>query len=527
MSTKHKISAWIGCLAVLLSFLVAGMMNPVNAFAADIADGDVNVTISDDSQVNVDFKAYRIMKSTYHYNIDKLSDSDVAYVSADAQKAFNDALSDYTGNGYSENAYAALQYVYSDHSNSMISSVARYVQNELSPDYTVSTKSTVTVPSGLYVFLPANAVKNGSDNTQSVMPIIALLDGNTDTMSLSVKNTAPSVDKTVNNVKTNVAGVFDTLQYDILVELPENYDAFDEYPLSVQDTLSNGLTLDENSIYVTDSEGRNIDASQYTLSVSQNGSDKSIVVDFSNLKNSITSSQIASGLHLKYSASVNADALIGNEMPNENTVKIEYQHSPYDKAHVMSIPSLTKTYAMSLNIQKIDNDSKDILNGARVSLHNIAHNMYWTGSEWSSQYCDFELNDTVSISAISAGDYELKETQAPEGYALMKGTAILTVSLGADASGNLIYNVQASSASGAVSVEQTDAGQGYALVSIADEPASTQTIPEQIQDNIQQASNRMNKMFQTGDAISDIAIITACVALCLVALTQYRKHKNQ
>lgn len=517
---EHKSSRWlsIGTLAAMAACLLAVML-PARALAANgvVHTGSVVVSISADSQSKASLDAYRIVDTTYGTKDGDLTDSDVAYTSDDTRVAMNAAIGKLTGEPWDGTALESLQKLESiagDDATLAASVLSRCVIDAgVKPSATVpSDGSRVRMPNGLYVLVPKDDGTSGTaDASASVTPIMHLFDGNEGSVSIAEKSSAPSIDKSVNGTKVTASGIGDGLVYDVTITLPTNYDAFAEYPIEVTDVLDKGLTLDESSIKISDANGAEIPTNGYSIAATKGDDGKTTLkVRTDDLKGSIPTLAASRSLHVSYTASVNADATLGTDGPNENIVTLGYQRSPYDKAMVTSIPAITKTFAVAVGITKVDAETKSAIDGARLSLRRVSDGKWWNGSEWVDEQSDFQADGETTIPALGSGSYEISETHAPDGYETIDGSARMDVDMGVDGNGKLSLNVTVASPDGSVTVASSDARTGKASVIVADTKAA-----------------EASSIRQTGDRRVTIlaGVAIAAVAAAVIVAVVRRKRK--
>lgn len=510
----------LGMLVVVMACLLAAIV-PTMAFAASggVRTAGVMVRISGDSQAKASLDAYRVADTTFGKKAGDLTDKDVAYPSDAAQTAMVDALGKLTGkqwDGTAAGALSKLTSVADDDATTAASVLARSVTDAgMKPSATIpSDGSETSMPNGLYVLVPSGDTGDkGADASSSVTPIMHLFDGVEGNVSISEKSSAPSIEKSVNGAKVSAGGIGEKLSYDVAVTLPTNYDAFGTYPIEVTDVLDKGLTLDEDSVRLVGDDGNALapDNGWYSSTVTKSGDGQTTLkVRVDDLKSGIPLRSVSKRLHVSYTASVNADATLGTDGPNENTATFGYQRSPYDKTMVTSIPVITKTFASSIGIMKVDASTKNAVDGARLSLRRDSDGKWWDGKAWTDAKSDFEVNGEALIPAIGSGSYKLSETHAPDGYEAFKGDAKVDVNMGVDGDGKLRLNVTVTSPDGSVTVASSDARTGKASVVVADTRASD-----------------ASAIRQTGDrratALAVVAAAAAVVAGVIIVVRQRRK----
>ncbi len=90
-----------------------------------------------------------------------------------------------------------------------------------------------------------------TDNGQGVAKNTALLQVTGSEVEIEAKTGVPTVDKKVNSKDDyDTANIGDTVTFTLIGSLPDNYEYFGKYEYTFKDTLSAGLTFDENSVTV-------------------------------------------------------------------------------------------------------------------------------------------------------------------------------------------------------------------------------------------------------------------------------------
>lgn len=288
--------------------------------------------------------------------------------------------------------------------------------------------------------------ESGTDNTMTADPVNA--NGNwTLSGEAYAKSTVPSIDKKITgsttadgkattdtnpNEKGNDVAIGDIVNYEITTHIPSYSKQYSEVIVNISDTLSKGLTLNEDSILIN---GKAVDATMGTLTTSDRGFEFVIKSDYA----------LAHGneaITVTYSATVN-NQVEKNFDPNTNTAKLVYSNNPSDKDAIKETESKTYTYtfsigaALSASIQnynkkvnqiiKVDADGKvistktsesglekdkviEVKEGAKFTLTNTKTHKSYTATTGADGGLTFENLD--------AGEYTLVETKAPSGFAL-------------------------------------------------------------------------------------------------------------
>lgn len=295
--------------------------------------------------------------------------------------------------------------------------------------YTVTgtgNKVDTNVENGYYLVMDTYtgdpSVTDGSDTVSRYMVAVA---GDT---TVSPKISTPSIDKKIidtdankpidTNGKTNTASIGDVIEYEITGSVPDT-SGYKYYYYILHDTLSEGLTLDEESFVVKIGAKTlvNDDTKKEYYIYPLTNAFRLAIEDLKQLvEDKDNGISVGSTISIKYSATVNEKAAIGTT-PNTNTVKLEYSNNPNssdrkDKEDESGIPQpgtatgkgpdkTTKTYITALTILKVDNNGKK-LRGAEFTL---------TGEN---------LNEVIV--EISTSFKEVESGKTGEYYKLMNGT---------------------------------------------------------------------------------------------------------
>ena len=260
-----------------------------------------------------------------------------------------------------------------------------------------------TVENGYYLVVDAYTASgdkptDGSDTASRYM--VAVVGPTT----MTPKTSTPGIDKKIidtdanaaidgENKKTDTAAIGDTIEYEITGNVP-NTEGYKYYYYVVHDTLSEGLTLNENSFEVTIgtktltkyTSGDAANDNYYVYITKNSDGTTTFELALENLKALVDTDEngvsVGSAISIKYNATVNDKAEIG-KIPNTNTAKLEYSNNPgsstrSDAADKPGTPGtgaatgvgpekITKTYVTALTILKVDENGM-VLTGAEFTL---------------------------------------------------------------------------------------------------------------------------------------------------------------
>ncbi len=229
---------------------------------------------------------------------------------------------------------------------------------------------------------------------------------------IDLKASVPTVDKNIlegnNGDKGDVAGIGDTVKFELTGTLPKDFVDYGTYYYAFKDTLSKGLTFDAGSIVVTvvragfvytiDPDGNEYQVTSGASAESPGSTD--ITVEFTDLRKSgikytaITKpdgSPVVSGdqgyqipgtmdigsndvIKVTYTAKLNDNAVagFGSGIPagNPNDVKLEYSNNPNEDSRGETPQKTVYVYTFGLDLTKTDGDKSEGLEGAGFVLKN-------------------------------------------------------------------------------------------------------------------------------------------------------------
>lgn len=170
------------------------------------------------------------------------------------------------------------------------------------------------------------------------------------------------------------ASIGDKIEYGVQAQVP-NWTGYDHYYLALNDTMSKGLTFNNDAKAYTWAGEHPKEVNIKTVTTPQ--ADGSTIVTFLFAPTSDGSSDIVadkanyrvdSEIFVTYTATVNKNAVIGGD-GNPNSISMEYSHNPNVVTDHDTIPgNSTKVYVGALAISKKDANGK-ALNGAEFNIY--------------------------------------------------------------------------------------------------------------------------------------------------------------
>lgn len=337
-----------------------------------------------------------------------------------------------------------------------------------------------TLEPGYYVVIDTTDVEGKADAKNAALLQLT----NKKTFDIESKADVPSGEKEVANQNDSYPDAStwsDAADYDIgddvpfrvKATLPSNLAEYETYKLELIDTLSNGLTLNEDSLYVT-LDGQNITGSTgYTKTTSATG----FTITFSDIKK--LGAKAGDVVMVEYTAKLNDQAEIG-KVGNTNKFKVRFSNNPKDDGEGETPEKKVIVFTYKLVTDKVNN-KQEALAGAGFTLYKWYYdeNAEAKGS-WKAVGAEVkgEQMTTFTWKGLDAGKYKLEETTIPAGYNKMKDIEFeIKATLGKDASTGepTIIDLTATDKDGAVTFDK-DESEGKIHTKVINQEGST--LPE-------------------------------------------------
>ena len=265
----------------------------------------------------------------------------------------------------------------------------------------------------------------------------AMLSNVTENTTVALKAEKTTVEKEADKT---TAAVGETVNYTVISKVP-NVVGYDSYEFVVTDTLSKGLTLNDD-IKVS------IGGEEYTAltkDIVKNGNGTTTLTvtfkptDFAKLTN-----KIGEEIKVTYSATLNKDA--ATILDNTNEVKITYSNDPKTDGKGETTPDIVHVYTYKIDFTK-KNTAGETLPGAKFVLK-LADGKYatfdangvFTGTVATQEEATVLVSDDngkIVISGLKAGSYTLIETEAPAEYSIPNFEFTFTISQDFNTDGTL------------------------------------------------------------------------------------------
>lgn len=237
------------------------------------------------------------------------------------------------------------------------------------------------------------------------------------------KNEEPTVEKKVTNTDPDSAQVGDTVNFEITIKAQpgaENY--------VLHDDMSDGLTLNQNSIVVKVGETTLTSPADYSIAYPTGEGSDGCDFEITFTKTYLDSITAETTIAVTYSAVLNGNAVIGTD-PATNEAILNYG----ENKDVTTTPAETKTYSYDFTLTKTDDNQKP-LTGAEFSLYSQAeggkaiplvdlgngnYRVATADDETTTTTIKVNAQGTATIDGLAGKNYWLEETKAPDGYNML------------------------------------------------------------------------------------------------------------
>ena len=241
------------------------------------------------------------------------------------------------------------------------------------------------------------------------------------------KSSVPTVEKKVKdtNDSTGVTSdwqdsadydIDDSIPFQLKATLADNVSSFTTYKVVFHDTLSKGLTYNNDAkVYI---DGTETNGFTVTATVNADGT-TTLTVSCDNVKalNAVNSSVIT----VEYTAKLNENAVLGSA-GNPNEVYLEYSNNPNksetgdnETGNTPEDTVIVFTYKTIIN--KVDGENKP-LTGAAFKLEKLIKGKDGAADTWTTvkEFTVDETTTSFTFSGLDDGQYKLTETKTPAGY---------------------------------------------------------------------------------------------------------------
>ena len=240
------------------------------------------------------------------------------------------------------------------------------------------------------------------------------------------KSSVPTVEKKVKdtNDSTGVTSAWqDSADYDIddsilfqlKATLADNVSSYTTYKVVFHDTLSKGLTYNNDAKVHID--GTETNGFAVTATVNADGTMLTVSCDDVKALNAVNSSAIT----VEYTAKLNENAVLGSA-GNPNEVYLEYSNNPNKSEEGNNETGETPkdvviVFTYKTIINKVDSENKP-LTGAAFKLEKLIKGKDGAADTWTTvkEFTVDETTTSFTFSGLDDGQYKLTETKTPAGY---------------------------------------------------------------------------------------------------------------
>ena len=311
---------------------------------------------------------------------------------------------------------------------------AKAFAKAVAPYLTTAAGSANTVTDGKYVisglaagyYLVKDQDGSLTGDSDSYTEYIIQVVGN---VTATPKSDVPEVQKKVKDINdstdTTKTDWQDSADYDIGDSIPfqlkatlaNNVSSYTTYKVVFHDTLSKGLTYNNDAkVYIGGTETNGFTV---TATVNADGT-TTLTVSCDDVK--ALGAGISSVITVEYTAKLNENAVLGSA-GNPNKVYLEYSNNPnksesgenHETGKTPEDTVIVFTYQTIIN--KVDSENKP-LTGAAFKLEKLIKGKDGAADTWTTvkEFTVDETTTSFTFSGLDDGQYKLTETKTPVGY---------------------------------------------------------------------------------------------------------------
>ena len=241
------------------------------------------------------------------------------------------------------------------------------------------------------------------------------------------KSSVPTVEKKVKdtNDSTGVTSdwqdsadydIGDSIPFQLKATLANNVSSYTTYKVVFHDTLSKGLTYNNDAkVYI---DGTETNGFTVTATVNADGT-TTLTVSCDDVK--ALGAGNSSVITVEYTAKLNENAVLGSA-GNPNEVYLEYSNNPNKSENGNNETGETPkdvviVFTYKTIINKVDSENKP-LTGAAFKLEKLIKGKDGAADTWTTvkEFTVDETTTSFTFSGLDDGQYKLTETKTPVGY---------------------------------------------------------------------------------------------------------------
>ena len=241
------------------------------------------------------------------------------------------------------------------------------------------------------------------------------------------KSSVPTVEKKVKdtNDSTGVTSdwqdsadydIGDSIPFQLKATLANNVSSYTTYKVVFHDTLSKGLTYNNDAkVYI---DGTETNGFTVTATVNADGT-TTLTVSCDDVK--ALGAGNSSVITVEYTAKLNENAVLGSA-GNPNEVYLEYSNNPNKSENGNNETGETPkdvviVFTYKTIINKVDSENKP-LTGAAFKLEKLIKGKDGAADTWTTvkEFTVDETTTSFTFSGLDDGQYKLTETKTPAGY---------------------------------------------------------------------------------------------------------------
>ena len=207
----------------------------------------------------------------------------------------------------------------------------------------------------------------------------------------------------------------DSIPFQLKATLANNVSSYTTYKVVFHDTLSKGLTYNNDAkVYIDGTE-----TNGFTVTATVNADGTTLTVSCDDVK--ALDAGNSSVITVEYTAKLNENAVLGSA-GNPNEVYLEYSNNPNksekgnnETGETPKDVVIVFTYKTIIN--KVDSETKP-LTGAAFKLEKLIKGKDGAADTWTTvkEFTVDETTTSFTFSGLDDGQYKLTETKTPVGY---------------------------------------------------------------------------------------------------------------